>query len=328
LIKVLYHFNKCKRGIAMKKNLYLIISILIAIVLLATAALCNLGGTEENGETQAQSTESNNKDEEGGKDTSESTSSTSSGDSDKKESADKATEDKTSNTSSGDSDKKEESKPDDIIVVEENEPPVISGIYLDGLDPIDYYFFTEDTYTVRAEAIDPEGGSLSFSWSGDGTIAGNDINPMSWTAPASEGVYNLTVEVTDDEGATSNFTSDIYVNVKPVADQQKPNNPPSLGEILVCDEGTITPAQEPYYDHFNYSLYIQATDPDGDTLSYEWTVSGGRLGDPNINPTFWSPPLFDFDPDKEYAPATISVTVDDGKGEIITKSLDILLYIQ
>lgn len=111
-----------------------------------------------------------------------------------------------------DGDKKDEPKSEDKKS-DDNKPPVISGIFLDGLDPVDYFFFVDDTYTVRAEATDPEGNSLTFKWSGDGTIASGDLNPMTWTAPDSEGVYKITVEVTDEKGSTAAMTADIYVNL-------------------------------------------------------------------------------------------------------------------
>jgi hypothetical protein len=300
----------------MKKKLYLILSILTIIILLATAAICNLGGTQGDEETQAQATEGSDQGKVSKKDSSGAV-----------KSSDSAHESNTENSASGGSDKKDESKSDDNKSAGENKPPVISGIYLDGLDPIDYFFFTGDTYTVRAEAIDPENGSLTFSWSGDGTIAGSDINPMTWTAPATEGVYNITVEATDDKGATSDFTSDIYVNVKSSAGQQEPNNPPVLGEIQVCGDGTIAPvAGDDFWDDIYYNLYIQAMDPDGDNLSYSWTVTVGKISNPNSNPARWDVPKIEWQ-GNEYESVTITVTVDDGKGGTVTTSRTIDLYV-
>jgi hypothetical protein len=299
----------------MKKKLYLILSILTVIILLATAAICNVGGTQGDKGSQALATEGSDQGETAKKDSSGAP-----------KSSDSAPETAAASTSSGDSDKKDEPKPDDNNA-DENKPPVISGIYLDGLDPIDYYFFTNDTYTVRAEATDPEGGNLTFNWSGDGTIAGIDINPMTWTAPASEGVYNITVEATDGKGATSDFTSDIYVNVKSSAGQQEPNNPPSLGEILVCDEGTITPVERDLFiDDIFYNLYIQAVDPDGDNLTYTWTVTVGTISNPNSNPARWDIPKIEWQ-GNNHESVTITVTVDDGKGGTVTKSRTIDLYV-
>jgi hypothetical protein len=306
----------------MQKKIYLILPVLILVSLLSFAAICNSGQATNNGEISNQDEQNKELDE-------ADKNSDNAGIKDEEDNKDSEPDSGKSpeNTTSDDADKKDEPEPEDSKSEEENKTPIVSGIYLDGLDPIDYYFFTGDTYTARAEAIDPEGGSLSFSWSGDGTIAGYDINPMSWTAPSSEGVYNLTVEVTDNKGASSTFTSDIYVNAKSAADQQEPNNPPILGEILVCEDGTLIPvASDDFWDDIYYNLHIDAVDPDGDNLSYTWTVTVGKMSNPNSNPARWDVPKIEWQ-GNQYESVTITVTVDDGKGGTVTISRTIDLYV-
>jgi len=56
-----------------------------------------------------------------------------------------------------------------------------------------------------------------------------------------------------------------------------------------------------------YEISAAAIDPDGDALTYKWSVNGGVLSNENINPTKWVTPDF---------PDTFDITVEvsDGKG--------------
>lgn len=61
------------------------------------------------------------------------------------------------------------------------------------------------------------------------------------------------------------------------------------------------------YTLTEYEISTAATDADGDTLTYKWSVDGGTLSDPDINPTKWETPGF---------PETYHITVvaSDGRG--------------
>ena len=63
-------------------------------------------------------------------------------------------------------------------------------------------------------------------------------------------------------------------------------------------------------------LRAQANDPDADTLMYQWTASGGTLGDPRTGATEWR---------AETAPGLIrlSVTVEDGRGGKATDTVTV-----
>jgi len=49
------------------------------------------------------------------------------------------------------------------------------------------------------------------------------------------------------------------------------------------------------------------SDPDGDTLTYRWTVPSGTLANPADRQTIWTAP-------QQEGPVTATVTVNDGKG--------------
>jgi len=245
-------------------KLYIVLVILTITFLFATAAVCTQCGVLGDEGEEAGDTDDNGK-------------SADADDSGKPEEADdsgKEEESKDTNEDKNDDDKKDEPKSDDKKSDDENKPPVIAGIYLDDLDPAVYDFSANGVYTVRADATDPEGGNLTFKWSGDGTIAGEDINPMSWTVPDSEGVYKITVEVTDDKGSTAAMTADIYV-IPELVEAEPPKGPEILDiEILGSDEGK-------YYPNTNYKIKITVEDPLDEIVRYLYSIGGlleGQFG--------------------------------------------------
>ncbi len=90
---------------------------------------------------------------------------------------------------------------------EKNNPPVIEEINID-----ENIVFTGINYQITAVASDPDGDSLTYEWSGDGSIAGANANPITWTAPAKKGDYTIKVTVKDGRGGTATMSKVITVN--------------------------------------------------------------------------------------------------------------------
>jgi hypothetical protein len=103
--------------------------------------------------------------------------------------------------------------------------------------------------------------------------------------------YTLTATATNSEG-----TATESINLSWGCDI--PNSPPMISEIIFMGN---------HYIGLEYTFSAAASDPDGDSLSYYWSVSGGSIANPNTNPVKWTMPANAGNYD-------ITVTVDDGNG--------------
>ena len=81
------------------------------------------------------------------------------------------------------------------------------------------------------------------------------------------------------------------------------NRNPVIADIII-------PGGILYLNH-QYDISASASDPDGDSLTYAWTVSGGSINNAAANPMKWTP--------ASAGDYTIQVKVTDGKGGEATK---------
>jgi hypothetical protein len=142
---------------------------------------------------------------------------------------------------------------------------------------------------IVCNAKAPHGDELSYNWSASGgTITGEGAT-VTWTAPNSAGSYNVTVTVTDSHGG--NATKKITIPVRA-------NEPPTITS-LVANADWTTPSG-------SLQVTCNASDPDGDELSYEWTTNGGDISGTGaaIN---WTAP-------KSVGVYNVTVVVKDGYG--------------
>jgi hypothetical protein len=91
------------------------------------------------------------------------------------------------------------------------------------------------------------------------------------------------------------------------------NNPPEIAQIILPPTNMEV--------HRPYEIEVEATDADGDSLIYNWEVSGGTINDPASNPMIWTTPPFDGNYE-------ITVTVNDGKGGTDTEVESVIIYPQ
>lgn len=159
------------------------------------------------------------------------------------------------------------------------------------------------TVTLDGSAsTDPDGDAITYKWT---QVSGTSVNITNSTnARATFNVAAVTsnqtlvfrLTVTDAKGLTS--TADVQVvNKAPKANQAPVVNPL---EAVTLESGQT------------YSLHAQATDPDGDALTYTWSVPAAMQatgnGTANLNITA---------PDVEsQATYTVTVVVNDGKTSV------------
>ncbi|NOX80936.1 MAG: PKD domain-containing protein [Deltaproteobacteria bacterium] len=162
---------------------------------------------------------------------------------------------------------------------------VLSADVLKGTSPL----------TVAFNANSSTGNILSYDWTfGDGeTGVGSTISHV--FSPA--GSYNVTLKITDDQGATDQATVAIVVT-----SPSSSNIPPTA---VVSSSSTVGDA--PLQVHLDGS---GSTDSDGTILSYKWDMGdGGTATGPKVTYTYTTAGSFN---------ATLTVTDDGGLTDSIS----------
>jgi hypothetical protein len=151
---------------------------------------------------------------------------------------------------------------------------------------------------VTCTASDPDGDELSYIWSATGGEISGAGAAVTWTAPPSEGSYDITVTVTDGQGGQ--ITDQVTIIVRA-------NEPPTITS-LVADAAWVLPSG-------TVQVTCTASDPDGDGLTYEWSASEGKISGTGGVVTWTAPQkvgLYD-----------VTVVVTDNHGGSATDSLPI-----
>jgi hypothetical protein len=151
---------------------------------------------------------------------------------------------------------------------------------------------------VTCIASDPDGDELSYEWSASaGELSGNG-DTVTWVAPTSEGSYNVAVAVADGRGGE--VTDHVAITVRT-------NNAPTIAG-LIADADWTTPAG-------SLRVTCNASDPDGDEMSYEWASAAGDISGTGavVN---WTAP-------QEVGTYNITVVVRDGHGWEDTRSVSL-----
>jgi hypothetical protein len=171
-------------------------------------------------------------------------------------------------------------------------PPEINGVNsspeISSLDPSATSVALEGSCTVICVASDTDGDTLTYDWAATGGTITGQGNIITWMAPTAEGSYTITVSVSDGKGGTASDSCKISVA----------NAPP---EISSLDPSTTSVSLEE-----GCIVSCVASDADGDTLTYDWTATGGAITGEGSTITWIAPAA-----EGSY---TITVSVSDGKG--------------
>ena len=118
--------------------------------------------------------------------------------------------------------------------------------------------------TVQARASDANNDTLTYSWSVDGASVTNNRPSFDFgTADRSIGAHTVRVTVTDVDNMSADCEFQVTVD-------RRPNQNPSVA--LTLDKNEV-------YAGDSVSANAQATDPDGDPVSYSWSLDGQSRSD-------------------------------------------------
>lgn len=130
----------------------------------------------------------------------------------------------------------------------------------------------DETATMRASAVDPDGDPVTYSWtSSGGKVTGSGETATFDATGIAPGEYTVTVNVADDHGHTVPCSSKITVIKK--------NLPPTI----TCQNPSVSITEGE-----SATLRVQASDPNNDPLTYTWKVGSETLAATGPTITFGS----------------------------------------
>jgi outer membrane protein OmpA-like peptidoglycan-associated protein len=169
-----------------------------------------------------------------------------------------------------------------------NHPPTVNCT----VDKNMVYLGSNDTAAITCVGADPDNDPLTYTWTStcgkvDGT--GSQVRWLSAGVPV--GSCTSTAKVDDGRGGYA--SSSVMVSVEP-----KPNHPPTI--TCSADRSSVFSGEKVH-------ISTNASDPDGDPLTYTWRANAGQI--------VGNGAAVDFDT-SGLVPGnyTVTVRVDDGRG--------------
>lgn len=164
-----------------------------------------------------------------------------------------------------------------------NQPPAITSLQAER-----ELVLPVESCQVECVASDPEGGELNYEWyASGGSISGEEATTI-WIAPDEVGEYVVSVNVTDGDGNSA--TQSVTITVV------RENHPPEIVDLSASEEWIVPSG--------NCTVSCEASDPDNDSLSYEWLASGGNVTGKGDTVTWVAP--------EDIGDYNITVVVTDG----------------
>jgi hypothetical protein len=142
---------------------------------------------------------------------------------------------------------------------------------------------------LTCTAADPDGDELSYGWSATGGGVVGEGATVSWSAPDSADYYYVTVIVTDGRGGETR--DDVLVVVRD-------NTSPTIDSLRADSEWTVPSG--------SLEVTCTASDPDAETLSYDWTAAAGDISGTGATVNWTAP--------QEVGLYNVTVVVKDGHG--------------
>jgi hypothetical protein len=181
---------------------------------------------------------------------------------------------------------------------EADPPPGVDPPVIHGLQAESERVFPSESIQIMCTASSFDGGELSYEWWASGGAIDGQGSTAAWTAPASDGTYTVGVIVTDSggRGATSHVTIAVQTN-----------QAPAIISLVANPDWTVGSG--------SVSIACIAEDPDGHSLSYQWSTSGGQIEGTGSEVTWTAP--------EQLGEYSVTVVVTDEYDAMDTKTLQI-----
>ncbi|MGE6759826.1 kelch repeat-containing protein [Corallococcus interemptor] len=165
------------------------------------------------------------------------------------------------------------------------------------------------TVTLHAVAHDPNPeDTISYAWSATaGSISSPSERLTSWTVPTSTGIQTVRLTVTDSRGLASSAL--LVVNVIPEGEGEAElsiffNSAPEVASIDAAPTHLVVGQPT--------SVFVTASDPDGDNLSYSWSAScAGTWSNASSGIATFTPSVL---PTEACNNCRLTVSISDGRG--------------
>ena len=154
------------------------------------------------------------------------------------------------------------------------------------------YLDSGDAVAIKCTGSDPDNDPLTYTWTSTcGKVDGTGPQVRWLSAGVPLGSCTITAKVDDGRGGSA--SSSVTISVEP-----KPNHPPTI--TCSADRSSVFAGEKVH-------ITTNASDPDGDKLTYTWRANAGQI--------VGSGAAADFDT-SGLAPGnyTVTVRVDDGRG--------------
>ena len=185
-----------------------------------------------------------------------------------------------------------------LVETDRNQSPIVSSLTANPL-----VVSPGGSSTIRVSASDPNGDSLSYAWQ----------VPSGWTQTGSgdqievvapnQTSQSATITVTVSDGQRGSSQSAVVL-------QTINNRPPTIGRLSASPDPVLQNAET--------TVDVEASDPDGDTLSYQWAIANGEWSRSGNGDEITLEA-----PNKASSSTSVQVTVGDGRGETITSTITV-----
>lgn len=177
-----------------------------------------------------------------------------------------------------------------------NQSPAISAV-----TPNPISVSTGGATNITCAATDSDSDTLTYTWSAaSGAVTGTG-SQITWTAPIAPSTYTITCGVADGWGGFVQKSTNVVVSAT--------NHPPVIISVTANPASVSTGAAT--------TVTCAASDPDNDTLTYDWGAASGTISGIGSEVT-WTAPTSS----STYA---ISCTVTDAKGAYVQKSTNVVV---